>query len=1784
MAQVSEALSEFLVSGLQLAVVVLDDTPLDDMTLDTLLKVTKPKVDGSLHINKVLKDAPLDFFVFFSSVSSVLGFPGQSNYAAANVFMISLAEQRRRRGLAASVINISAILGVGYIAQHGFNFRGREGPDLMSEQDFHQLFGEAVLSGQPGTEEPIELTMGLPLMDKSDMAVLPDWATDPRFSHLIRNRESRVAADVHSRTTVSLKIRLGQVRTRSEMFKMIQTELSPKLASLYEVDASHFESKDASTIRLDEIGTDSLIATEIRGWFMRTLQVNITVLQILGGASLGDLIEVAVASLSPPSLGTNTAEDEAMQKTSELVTSSRDPTYTQDMSVSSSAEATPEAPEGFDMEDLHPEVQSIDSTSESFVEIQSQDDKDSSYTGTAMQSETTLALAPAQTMFWLASMLQDSTSLHHTALYRLKGALRAKDLQIAIERVLQRHEILRTRFSEHKGVPVQTVMSTSFSRQEYRMINDEKESTSAYDELCSYQFDVAEGETTKLAILSLNSTTHFLAMAGHNLVLDGWSFRAVLKDLEQQYVAVSAAGLGVDTSAAPAYQFTDHCAAQQARQLMGDQHDAELSFWRKELSAIPEELPILRFSKAKRRPVLAQYENERVDLTLGPKVTSQIQLLCRRLKITPFVFYLTVFRILIFRHTHAEDFCLGIADANRTSDELVDVIGVLVNLLPLRFTTQATSRFEELVKETREKTHTALSNSNIPFQVLLDKLNITRSASSSPVFQAFMDYRMDQKGQQSFADCDIDLVSYQASKVAYDVTLDIIDGSSCQVMVIVRGDMYSKRDAELLAHSYERLVKAFVAQPKSRVGVQELFAPAITQQALKFGRGPSAPVFWTKTIIHRIDEAISVNSQAPAVCLADKVMTYMELWQAVHAIAGALLTAGIGPASRVAVLQKSTPLWVASIVAVMRVGAVYVALDRANTIQRLAHIVEDCEPAAYLVDEALTTDQAAMIRNVAKPGSIIDLSSLDTVNNRSHSSANMATPDAIAVLLYTSGSTGTPKGVSLRHSGMRNWLEHTNDIFDISGEKVLQQSAPGFDMSLIQVFTALCHGGCIQLVPEDFRGDARAIVDLICSQGVTYTFCCTSELAAWLRYGDLNKVSRCSWRRAITGGEPGVGALLPILSSLENSPRLFHAYGPTETTWTATTMELRYKDEEPDSLSTSDNIAVGFPLPNYTVCILDDAMKPVPVGAQGEVYIGGPGIAVGYLNSPGLTAERFVPNFLATSRDVACGWNTLHRTGDLGWWREDGALVLGGRIDGDTQVKIRGIRMDLCEIETAIVKASKGHISEAVVSLRKARSEDESPEAAPFLVAHVVMLDSTTSHGSNNNVDTDELIETLTSQLHLPRYMCPAVIIPLQQMPMTISGKLDRRAIAKLELPSKMSLKQDLPLTSTEMELKKIWESVIPPQATQMHNIGSFTDFFHVGGTSLLLLGVRAQIESRFGIQVPLGDLFTSSTLVAMARRVTEARRGDSNTTVSLIDWETETEVPRHLAHPSGHLAHQARRLRTTSSPRVVVLTGCTGYLGRALLEALLADDRIECIHCIAIRRNDQVRDIQSLGPRVLPYKGDLSLPRLGLSKQQEDMIFSEADAIIHNGADVSYLKTYNSLRESNVASTKVLAEMALARYIPIHYISSGSACSFDTTLSSVGPRSMVDHPPPVTGLHGYGSSKWASEVFLEKLHAAHPAWPIWIHRPANIERSGVPDMDLVHNIRHYSAILRAVPHIGSSVSGHITIVPLQDVVKGIKEAVSRGSPKMTRPAFGMGVTFLHHVGETTLSLDDLRS
>ena len=582
---------------------------------------------------------------------------------------------------------------------------------------------------------------------------------------------------------------------------------------------------------------------------------------------------------------------------------------------------------------------------------------------------------------------------------------------------------------------------------------------------------------------------------------------------------------------------------------------------------------------------------------------------------------------------------------------------------------------------------------------------------------------------------------------------------------------------------------------------------------------------------------------------------------------------------------------------------------------------------------------------------------------------------------------------------------------------------------------------------------------------------------------------------------------------------------------------------------------------NYASYILNDENQLAPIGWVGEICVAGPAVASGYLKNAPLTESKFKAITIPQASSDIYKEFRMYRTGDKGRMLPDGSIEYHGRIDGDTQVKLRGIRIEPDDIASTMVKTSVKVIVNAAVIVR---DEDE------ILVAYVV-LDSQRTPG-----DPATYLQQFLLDLPLPVYMRPAVAIPLDELPMNASGKLDVKLLKTRPLPRINIASSDSPeLTNAENKMREVWEGVLPQAGL---TINKSSNFFSVGGNSLLLLALQAEIIEVFGQKISLPELFQTNTFETMARKVQvdseEVIEKPAPTSALGIDWEAETRLPAAITSTVKSTQH---RRKVRKGPMTIILTGATGFLGRCILRQLKANPNILHIHCIATRptHSNISRMMSNESSKVSYHVGNLSQHRLGLAEEEARLIFCDADAIIHNGADVSFMQTYHTLRKPNVDATKEILTMMADYRVPFHYVSTAGIAHL-SNQDSFDEVSASPYRPPGDGSDGYVASKWASERVLERANEAN-ALPVWIHRPSSITGEGAPPMDMMQNVMKFSRTMRAVP-ILKGWEGFFDYIDVESVAKGIIRSVVSSRLRLRG-----GVEYVHASGERVVPVGEVK-
>lgn len=1775
------------IAGVANGALVVRDRSFDSMSLEDITTVFEPKVIGSENLDRLFFSAALDFFVLFGSVSSMVGHMGQANYHAANIYMSTLVKQRRKRGLAASIMHFGMLVGFGFLhgqAEASLEARfQREDLHAIPESDFHAVFAQAIISGRPDSGLDPEIIVGL------GTEIDTPWRNIPRFSHCrVKSNEAKREKsprhhEEHSMQSIDdrLKAAANQEQALSVLKEAVAGRLSLALGSP--------SGKIDDQIGLIRLGLDSLVAVEIRSWLLRVLQIDVPVLRFLSGSSLNDICNDALNDL-PASLKSWVSDNDndinGFDKQvkgldfNKIAIDSRIE-YILGGTVRENKDGTDAAvvvrsTGGFDV--------ALDTSSQDTVS----DGRPQEVVQSMYERIGEMSHAQAE-LYFLHEYLQNNA--YNVAYYgRFDGQIDTKRLEKALWLVGKQHEALRSAYFLDKATakPVQAVLSEPRIILTHKTASGDNDVQSEINSVKDFKFQIEKGVVMKVSVMSHSPTLHTLVISHHHIALDGVAWSVFISSLAQAYAGYWSNNL---TRVSQSIDMARRKLNEHSLELLQD----DLMFWEDIYRTIPEPLPLFPFAKHKTRPAIADHNVDINNFRLASDMHRMVEITAARIGVTPFHFYFATFVTFLSRCVGVGDVAIGVVDANRTSAEDIGTIGYFLNMLPVRIVIDHSESFDAVAKRSFNATLAAMTHSHPSLDAIIGRLGVSRSKGHHPLFQVAINYRKSPLDETDFGvDGKIQWDGGVPGGSPYDMLLNVVaTPNSSVVSMITQRILYRASDGVLMLKWYTRVLQALVRDPQCEIMRCPISNDADISDAIELGLGDHVEVSWKGKITDRIDTIAATLPEAIAIRDEDgHCLTYDQMAERVTEIKRQLSL--LLPSSYVAMLLDPVADAVCCVLAILGLDLVWIPLDTRNHPRRLQAVVGECRPQILICHDA--TQEIA--KQIAKSLESVHLLNIDCKSsNHIEYKDNLPTPaneksdDAIqngqpAMILYTSGSTGVPKGVMLTHEGLLNQIYGTTTAFNLGREITLQQSPLGFDLMLDQIFLGLANGGTVIMVGKSGRGDSTHIANLMIRHGVTVTHFVPSEYCALLNYGKHILSRAHSWRYAMSGGEKLTSELRRAFRNLHlDDLKLINVYGPAEITLSCARGIVPYEDAD-------GSIDYLRPSPNYGVQIMDKDMNNLPVGFPGEICISGRGIGLRYLQRPDESAAKFVQSNGGT---LSSSNVRLYRSGDKGRILPDGTVEVLGRLDGDSQVKINGFRVELDEISNAIVHMSNGVIVSAATSLRIG-------QPSGLLVTFVVFDVEYTG-------DKTEFVKKIRSNLPLPPIMRPTLIVPIDKIPVTANGKTDRYAVDILPIPEARALASlknvTHSLTSLEKRLKEIWEEVLSTQTVQLFRnsshqkltIQSTSDFFQVGGSSILMIKLKALIETHFGVMISMPELFHASTLYGMAALVED----DSNKT----QGDATVQTKRSFLTPKGSQSRMDWNLEIASlldglhvpysnpSPNkysngdgglIVVLTGATGFIGRHLLSRLVEDPRVAQIHCIAIRPDTTGtrRHVSVKSDKIVEYTGDLSALDLGLSGSESTFLMNNAHCVIHNGADVSLLKTYHTLRRANVLSTRTLCQMATPRRIPLHYVSTASVAKAikhdkEETLYEVPASPAI--PDLLNSIDGYAASKWVSETLINKV-AADNKLPAYIHRLAHVVGNDLSELDAVGMLTKYSIMMKALPRIDKEcIKGQWDFVIVHEVAKEIADSaigsISSGCP---------GTIFINHCSEAKVPLENLKA
>jgi amino acid adenylation domain-containing protein len=1041
-------------------------------------------------------------------------------------------------------------------------------------------------------------------------------------------------------------------------------------------------------------------------------------------------------------------------------------------------------------------------------------------------------LSFAQKRLWFLDQMEPDTPFYNIGWnLELHGPLDPSAWEQSLLAIVRRHDTLRTTFTEENGQALQVVAPSAKAALAVPLIDlsgmeageQEREVLRLMHADVQRPFDLREGPLFRATLVRLAPDHHLSLITLHHIIADGWSIGVFARELQEGYAA-RIAGEPADRKALH-IQYADY-AKWQAERLNGDALQEQITYWKEKLDGAPA---LLELPTDHPRPAKLQYRGAYESVPIAPDLFERLREIGRRENASLYMVLLTAFQALLMRWTGQEDVLVGTPSAGRERSETQDLIGLFVNTQVIRPSLEGALPFREALRRVRETVLEAARHAEVPFEKVVEELQPERALNVNPLFQVMFSYFEFGESEVEAGPLRWKPIDEENPIAKFDLTLYVEGfGNEYRARFEYDIDLFEGDTIGRLAAHFLTLLHGIAANPEERLSRLPLLSEAERRQLLIEWNDTDADYPRT-SISEAFERQVDTTPGAVAVTFGDLSMTYAELDAAANRLARHLQQQGVEAGDFVGLcLERSFEL-IVSLLAIVKTGAAYVPLDPSYPAERLVSMLEDAQVTVLLgtreLLEQLPATDALLVR--------LDEESEAVAAQSAERLALDISPNACAYVNFTSGSTGRPKGVLTPHRGVLR-LVKANEYATFSEDEVFLHFAPiSFDATTLEVWGSLLNGARVALYPNE-QVSLEGIGEAIRRHGVTFL---------WLTAGLFHQMAEhrpedlLPLRQLLSGGDAlSVPHVRKILSQLQPGSRLVNGYGPTETT----TFAVCHVMTSEEALGLGTTVPIGRPINNTKVYVLDPEGQPVPIGVTGELFIGGDGLALGYLNRPELTARSFVPNPFTENAGA-----TLYKTGDLVRWRADGRLEFVGRTDH--QVKIRGFRIELGEIENVLLQHA--HVADAVAIVREDVPGDK--RIAAYAVAK----------SEAGDISGRDLLEFL--QGRLPKYMMPYAVTVLDHMPLTSNGKVDRKALPQPEIISQ-TVEQVAPRDALEVVLAQVFASLLG-----LDRVGIHDDFFACGGHSLLATQVTAQLRQMLRMEVPLRLLFEHPSVAGLASALT---------------------------------------------------------------------------------------------------------------------------------------------------------------------------------------------------------------------------------------------------------------------------------------------------------------------------
>jgi amino acid adenylation domain-containing protein len=1018
-----------------------------------------------------------------------------------------------------------------------------------------------------------------------------------------------------------------------------------------------------------------------------------------------------------------------------------------------------------------------------------------------------LPLAYAQERLWFIDKFQGSSNYHIPTRLRIKGHLDIDSLEQAFRHIVSRHEVLRTCFKEEEGVPFQEVTESNVWNLKYRQVHQlqQHELEAIIRKEIVEPFDLASDFMLRASLFELNTCEYLLIIVMHHIASDGWSTPVLINELAELYKSIRE-HRQPNLPVLP-IQFIDF-AIWQRNHMQGEWLENELQYWEQRLKNttpiyLPTDFP---------RPAVQSTRGKSVQFVINKELSAYIREFSQREGVTFFVTLLAMFKVLVYRYTGQGDICVGCPVSTRRQSAIQSLIGFFVNVLSIRSELNGSMSFRELITQVKESTLEAYNHQELSFEKIVERIEKKRDVSRSPVFQVmFVFQNYDQVGSVEIDGLDLAHELPEAEFCRVDLSFTVTETPDFfNVMVTYCRDLFLDDTIKTMIDHYLALLSEVAKDAAVAVGKLNMLSLPEKTRLLSEYNNTAVPYPREKTLVRLFEEQVERTPNAVAVVFGTVKLTYRKLNEKANLLAGYLRkTYSIVTDDRVGIRLERGESMIIAILGILKSGAAYVPIDPTYPAERITYMIQDSECKAVVDDDMLFTLNVERFR----------------YSNRNPAPVN--TPEDLAYIIYTSGSTGLPKGVGIRHRSVINEIScHTVNFGVTTSDRILQTANYVFDTSVEQIFLSLLNGATLVCIAKEVLSDNTLLEEIITKEKITHL-----HLAPRI----LQNVSAGAYpnlKRVLSGGET-----VPLELARAWSPFVdfYNKFGPTETTINSTAYLYRKEDDS----KYAAGLPIGKPLWNTRIYILDGENNLVPRGVAGELYIGGDGLAKGYIGRDELTKERF----------IAAPFNNaerIYKTGDIVRWLPDGNIEFIGR--KDEQVKIRGYRVEPGEIEALLMQLQ--FVKQCAVLAKEDGMGDKQ------LVAYIV---------SQEEYTFEAIREFLATRL--PAYMIPSVVISVPSIPLTVSGKTDKKYLLSLDVSgSIVSGTYMAPRNETEKKLAAIWTEVLDREQISVKD-----NFFEIGGHSLRATRLASQVYKSFGVKLELKQLFMFPVLEEQAQLIDDS-------------------------------------------------------------------------------------------------------------------------------------------------------------------------------------------------------------------------------------------------------------------------------------------------------------------------